>query len=145
MLSGITLRSFAQPQNKFFAPVEKDMLIKMKASGTAVADNSTWLFRPAVQISAMQLYYNKETKALDASTFQSMGVGICYQHFIQANGAPVSNYGFSALLLFDGSGSSTGMSPAITMSALQFFNFGAGYNIAVQKVFFLTGITYSFN
>ena len=148
MLSGITLTSFAQPVNKFFRPVDKDLLVKMKANGAAVTDNHAWLIRPAVGVSAVQLYYDKTTKLWNATSLNAVGFGIGYQHFVQANDAPYNDYGFNALILLDAiptEVSQTAISIAGTVSALQYVNMGAGYNLTLKKPFLLATVTFNFN
>lgn len=140
----VTAIGFSQDHWKgFFKPVDKN-LITLK---TKEVTPSVWLFRPAVEISALQLTYNKTTKGFDASSLKQAGAGIGYQHFVESNGLPYNNFGFNALLLFDLIPTETtnaGVSGALTVSALQFLNVGAGYNITAKKFFILTGITFNF-
>lgn len=128
----------------FFKPVPDDLVSQPLMYGGTVSNANTWLFRPAVQISAMQIFRNKETKTWESAQFSSAGIGLSYQHFIEANGVAVSNYGFTALLLFDASATKTTVSPAVTFNALQYVNFGAGYNTSFKQLFGLIGVQYSF-
>lgn len=145
VLSGLSLTGSAQdPWKGFFKPVDKDMF-SLKTAGEA---SSSWLFRPTVELSALQLTYNKETKGFDASSLTQAGVGIGYQHFTQVNGEPYNNFGLNLLMLFDAvplETTGTAISGAITVSALQFINIGGGYNFGLKRPFILTAITYNFN
>jgi hypothetical protein len=93
----------------------------------------------------MQIYKNRDTKAWETSTFSSAGAGISIQHFVQANGIPVEDYGFTALVMFDVSGATQTVSPALTVTALQYINAGIGYNPKLKVPFLMLGINYSFN
>jgi hypothetical protein len=146
MMLMVTIALSAQGKFKgFFKPVDNKLLVKTQAIMMPTTATTTWLFRPAVQVSAMQIYRNKDTKIWETATFKSAGIGLSFQHFIQSNGETVSNYGVTGLILFDASDVRTTVSPAITFSALQFFNAGVGYNSSLNRVFGLIGITYSFN
>lgn len=146
ILSALSLGASAQdPWKGFFRPVDKDMFA-LKAD--ADFKSSTWLFRPTVELSALQLIYNKEEKAFDASSLTSGGIGIGYQHFIEVNGEPYNNFGFNFLMLIDAiplETTNTAISGAVTVSALKFLNVGGGYNFGIRKPFILTGVTYNFN
>jgi hypothetical protein len=148
MLSGIGLTANAQ----FFKPVDKNMFQPKTSFNSFMAtpeDNATkWLIRPAVSVSAMQLYYDKATKAFNATSFTSIGFGAGYQHFIASDTEPFNDWGVTALILFEAvptETTSAGISGAITINALRFVNAGLGYNFQNNKVFLLTGITYNFN
>jgi hypothetical protein len=130
-------------KNSFFKPVSKGLF---GAPGAKAVNPSVWLLRPTVEISAVQLIWNNETKQFDSRAFSSTGLGIGYQHYIEVDGVPYNNYGFNALLLF-GASTDTGpasMSLAATVSALKFVNIGVGYNFAQKSVLLLTGVTYNF-
>ena len=145
MLSGITLTSFAQSPNRIFAPVENDLLFKMKANGTAVSANHVWLPRVAAGLTAAQMYYNKETKEWNTKSLNALAFGMGYQHFIQANDKPFNDFGFNLLLLIDilpTENTQTAFSTAATVSTLEYLNFGAGYNFTLKSPFLLTTITF---
>jgi hypothetical protein len=135
------------PWTGFFRPVTTDIFISNSLQ--AALTPSAWVFRPTVEITAMQLIPTKESgKIFDVSSFQSVGMGMSYQHFIEVEGAPYNDYGFNALLLFDAIPRETtaiNLSLAATVSALKILNFGAGYNFGIKKIFLLTGLTYNFN
>ncbi len=132
----------------FFKPVDKNLLAVKSRMGALEAP-SVWLFRPTVEISAMQLIPSAvEGKIFEVSSFQSVGMGVSYQHFIENSGSPYNNYGFNLLVLFDAIPRETtdlNLSLAGTVSALQYMNFGVGYNFGMKKPFLLTGLTYNFN
>lgn len=105
----------------------------------------TWFFRPAAQMTAIQFTYDKELKQFEASTFQSAGIGLGYQHYVEHAGELVNNYGFNALIIFDASQSSmAGVGFALTVNALQLVNVGAGYNMTDKQIFLLTGVVWNF-
>lgn len=142
-LFAISLTGFSQG---FFKPVDKNMfnLSLSKTPLTAVA-GSTWLFRPVVQISAMQFLL---TNPVQVAAFNSLGTGISYVHFIEQNGEPYANLGLNALVLFTenpGGIEPAKLSAAVSVSALQFVNVGVGYSFKDKKVFILTGVTINFN
>ena len=141
--------SSQKPFKGFFKPVPNTLLTVSPNSMRAgvIAPTSKWLFRPVVEVSALQLYYNKDTKSFDATSFTSLGMGVGYQHFIEVNDEIINNWGVNALFLFEAIPTETtnaGMSGAITVSALKFINLGAGYNFSNKKMFLLTGVTYNF-
>jgi hypothetical protein len=150
ILFGTGLNISAQdrsPWSGFFRPVD----VNMFNVGT-LKDEPTpnvWLFRPSVEISAMQLIPSEEPeKVFDVSSFQSVGTGISYQHFISDAGIPYNNYGFNLFVLFDAIPRETtalNVSVAVTLNALKFLAFGGGYNIGMKKPFILMGLTYNFN
>ena len=131
----------------FFKPVPKafaEAKDTRQATGTSV-----WFFRPAVTVTALRFtYVNEPANPFEVSNFSNMGAGLSYQHFIDNQGTPYNNFGFSVLALFNnyplGSGTAT-MSMAGTVNLLQYWNLGAGWDFSQKKFFFLTGITYSFN
>ena len=135
------------PWSGFFKPVDKNLFLK-RAYETGT-EQSLWLFRPSVELTALQLIPSKENgKVFDVSSFKSIGMGISYQHFTTINGLPYNNYGFNVFALFDAIPSETtaiNISGAVTVSALQYLNLGGGYNIGLKKFFLLAGIQYNFN
>lgn len=144
LISGLML-SAQSPFQGFFKPLPDFTSIQ----STKDAGQSVWLFRPAVTISAIKFtYMNEEGNPWEMSNFSNMGAGLSYQHFINNDGNPYNNFGFSLFALFNnypmGEGVAT-MSIATTVNLYQYWNFGTGYDFGVKKVFILTGITYSFN
>jgi len=132
------------PLNGFFKPVKLNPAVK--GLGTR-AGSSVWLLRPTVELSALQLVWNKENKAFDTKFINSAGLGVGYQHFIDNQGEPYNNYGFNALLLFDvvpTETTATTVSGAITVSVFELVNIGAGYNFGLKLPFLLSGITLKF-
>ena len=126
---------------KFFRPVSDDLLLKTNERGVV----STWMFRPVVQLSAMQITLGNPTTV---QALSSLGTGISYAHFTEANGQPYQNVAASVLLLF---GTETmdvsplEMSVAATVTAWQYLSVGCGFNFMDKTFFILTGISYSFN
>jgi hypothetical protein len=142
----MTLCLSSQAQSKwdgFFKPVDQELLVRQRELGQP---SSAWIFRPVVEISALQLTWDKDLKTFNSTSLTSGGMGIGYQHYIEVNGVPYNNYGFNALLLF---GMSTDVEEAsialaATVSALRFINLGVGYDFGGAQLFFLTGIAYNF-
>ena len=162
VLSGIGFQAQAQyliprgeqekkvnPWNGFFRPVDKSLFNISSAREGQGQGQSVWLFRPTVEITALQLIPSAAPgKMFDVSSFQSVGMGLSYQHFISVDGLPYNNYGFSFLLLFDAIPRETvalNISPTVTVSALKIMNFGAGYHFGLKKPFLLTGLIYAFD
>lgn len=147
-LSGMAMTASAQSKwDGFFKPVNHDLFSQqVKAPGAKAA--SVWMFRPTVEVSAVQLMYDKPTKNWVSSSFKSAGVGVSYQHFTEANEVPFSDFGINALMLFDATPTETtnaAVSFAATVSALQYINVGGGYNLGIDKWFILAGVTINFN
>lgn len=105
--------------------------------------SSAWFVRPAATLTAVQFTWDAELKSFSASTFSSAGIGIGYQHYVEKNGVIVNNYGVNALLMLDGS-QDAGYAVAGTLNALQFVNFGAGYNFTGKRFFLVTGAVWNF-
>ena len=144
LLSG-GLIATAQPKNAFFKPVNKNMF-KTDLLMLKTTTSSVWFLRPSFQITAIQLTWNKETKSFDSSPLSSVGAGVSYQHFVEANGEPFNNFGFNALLLLGTD--ITKISPASLSVAGTFnisvINAGIGYNIGNKVPFILTGVKLDF-
>ena len=139
--------SYSQSFKGFFRPVDSDMFKTEVNALNAIDNPSEWKFRPTVEVTAFQLTYNRDTKKFDSSSLQSAGPGISYSHFIEVNGEPYNNFGVNGLLLFGikpGETVETSISGAVTVSALEFINVGAGYNFTVKTMFLLTGVTIKF-
>jgi hypothetical protein len=135
----ISLGVFSQG---FFKPVSKD-LFALKAGETT--PTSVWLFRPSVELTAMQFTL---TKPVQVESLTSLGAGVSYQHFVEVDGLPYNNFGVNALLLFNqdiGGVEPSSLGVAITVNALQYVNVGAGYSFGVKKFCILTGIVIHFN
>lgn len=133
----------------FFKPVGQEMFYsKVKGTaGEALGASNVWLFRPAVELSAIQLNWNKTEKGFDAAAFKSAGLGVGYQHYIEVDGNPYNDFGFNALVLLDmvpTETSATGISGVLAVNALKVVSMGPGYNFTTKTFFILTGITYNF-
>jgi hypothetical protein len=125
-------------QAQFFKPVRSDLFSNVTADSRAKG-SSIWLPRPSATISAVQWNYDKDAKTFNATAFQSVGLGVGYQHFIEANGVPYNNYGFNALMLLG-----TDISAAVTCTALGIINAGICYNITLRQFGVLTGVQIRF-
>ena len=130
-------------QAQFFKPVPKDLFKTEKLA--AIENPSVWLFRPVVELTALQFTF---AKPVEVNSLSSLGTGISYQHFIEVDGEPYNNFGVNGLVLFSqnlGGIEPARLSIAVTVSTLQFVNIGIGYNLGLKQAFVLTGITYNFN
>jgi hypothetical protein len=137
------------PWEGFFKPFGIQSFDKRVAvKGLVKAVNpSVWMFRPAVELSAMKLSYDKDTKQWNSSSFTSVGMGIGYQHYITVDEVPYNNFGFNLLMLYNAVPTETaeaGISLAGTVSALKFIDVGVGYDFQMKVVFGLMGIKYNF-
>ena len=125
----------------FFKPVPDDLAFKTNERGVA----STWLFRPVVQLSAMQITLGNPTTV---QALSSLGTGVSYAHFTEANGVPYQNVAASLLVLFGTEVTDVSpleMSVAGTVTLWQYMSVGCGYNFMGKSFFILTGVSYSFN
>jgi hypothetical protein len=143
----VTLFSMTSAQsrwNGFLKPVPNNMF---QAGGTKAGGTSVWYFRPTVTLSALRFTYIHEPgKPLEISSFQNAGAGVSYAHFIpDSEGKPYNNFGLSGLMLFSTHEGEPDMSLVITANLLQYVNMGFGYDVGQKKLFFMTGISYSFN
>jgi hypothetical protein len=148
LLGFLMMVGICQAQVRFFKPVPKDLFKSgtLLKAGETINPTSVWIIRPAVELSAVQLTWNKTTKEFDSQAFSSTGLGVGFQHYVQVNGEPYNNFGFNALLLFVANMTEQTASMALvgTVTALKFVNVGAGYNFGTKTVLILTGITYNF-
>jgi len=141
----LTITGFSQG---FFKPVDSEMFKNDKGI-RVLAVTQKWEFRPAITISAVQLNWNKGTKQFDASAFNSAGIGVGYQHFVElADGTPFNNFGFNGILLL---GADDILNPtvptisfAVTGSFLQYVQLGTLYNFTNKSFGILTGVNLKF-
>jgi len=142
-LSGFSQSKFAG----FFKPVSNNLFPLEYSMQPGLKIPGVWLFRPAIELSAVKLTWNGTTKQFDASALDQVGIGIGYQHFIDNSGTPYNNFGINGLLLFGADKGSGSVAFALTGSFLQYVNIGAMVNIAgVNAGTFglLTGVTLKF-
>lgn len=131
----------------FFGHIPQNMFSQVETIDRDITvDASThWLFRPVVQISAMQINLGKSSSV---SSLNSLGTGLSYSHFINNNGEPYMNYAFNLLVLFGTEIADVmplQLSLAGTATLWEHVSFGAGYNFSDNKIFLLTGIVMNFN
>jgi len=143
VLAAFTLCATGQEKFKgFFGPVDNELFT---AKDGQRVRSSVWLFRPVVSVTAMQFNFEKPTTVTSLS---SLGTGISYSHFVEANNEPYCNYAFNLLALFGteiADVSPVELSLAATISAFQYINVGAGFNFADKHFFLLTGVQFNFN
>lgn len=137
------------PWDGFFKPFGVQAFDKRVAvKGLVKAVNpSVWVFRPAVELSAMKLTYDKNSKLWSSASFTSVGLGVGYQHYITVDELPYNNFGFNLLMLYNAIPTETaeaGISIAGTVSALKFIDIGIGYDFQMKAGFGLMGIKYNF-
>jgi hypothetical protein len=125
-----------------FKPVPDNLFKSHSPNYTAIQNASVWLPRFSAAVVANQFTYNKETKNLDMTSFSKVGLGISYSHFVPVNDLPYNNFSANAFVFFPTNDS--GVSFALTVSALQYINVGAGYDVKLKTPFILTGIAYTF-
>jgi len=159
LLTSILLLAFAGVQAQsawsgFFKPVNtkifehpQKMMVKygnntsLKLADTIVVLPSAWKVRPAVNLTGVVLSYNKTTAKIE-SISQSFGggIGMTYNYYVNDNGVAYSPFGAGASIFFDPSG----VCAIGTITALQYLNFGGGFNFKTKHGLFLIGIQYSF-
>jgi hypothetical protein len=139
----ITISGFSQSKwDGFFKPVTPQQF-QNYLKGVSAVNANVWLFRPAVSIAATMVTYDNTTKQWNATAFNSVGMGIGYQHYIDLNGIPYNNFGFNALVFVNATPDAS-LSFAGTVSALKFIDVGAGINTGTRNFFALLGIRYNF-
>ena len=141
----VSVATFAQG---FFRPIDRSLL---KVDATTDRDitvdqkASVWLFRPSVTLSAMQFFL---TNPVEVASLSSLGTGVSYQNIVLQNDKPYTRFGVNALVLFTqsiGDIEPVSLSFAATVQTLNFINVGLGYSLGRNKVFILTGVSFSFN
>jgi len=144
LISGLSLSVSAQNRwSGFFEPASNSISFLKGVDEKAYE----FKFRPAAEMTAVQMMYDKETKSWQSSTFHSAGIGLGLQHYVQGQNGPVNNYGFNALLMLDATPTEdkgAGFGLAATMNIPNFVNFGGGYNFTFKKPYILLGAVYNF-
>jgi hypothetical protein len=123
-----------------FKPVPDDLFSKEPTADMKLKGNSIWLPRPAVTLTAIQ--WNWDSGTFHATAFQSVGLGIGWQHFIPTSDAdltPFNNFGFNALMLLG-----ENILGALTFSGLGILNLGVTYNLTIKQFGLLTGVSLKF-
>lgn len=142
-LAVLSIAGYTQrPLKGFLRPVPKDLFGVAQSIDRDMAVNqraSVWLPRPAVNLTAIKWQWNKETKSFSATSFNSIGVGIGYQHFTATSDGPLNDYGLNGLLLLG-----EHICAGITISALGIINVGVDYNFTLRSFEPLTGIVIKF-
>lgn len=147
LLATFAVVSAQSPFNGFFKPVDKNMFKGGDNGSKALENASTWKFRPTIEITALQLVWNKSANNFDAASLQSAGPGLSYAHYVEVDSLPYNNFSINGLVLFGlipGEIVKTSVSLAATVSALEFVNLGLGYNFTIKTPFILTGVTLKF-
>ncbi len=109
---------------------------------------SLWLYRPIVQVTALQFIPTGDNRIFEVGALNSMGAGISYSNFVEVDGEPYNRISINGLILFGYSVQEvtpTTVSLAVTATILQHISFGAGYNFGIKKPFLLTGVALTFN
>lgn len=137
----IVLTSNLAYSQGFFRPVPKSLDYSVNKRGI----NDTWLIRPTVQLTAMQIMFGETT---EVKSLSQVGTGISYAHFIDQNGLPYQNFSADLIVLYGTEFTDVAplkLSLALSVTAWQYLSFGGGYSFSDKKFFLLTGITYRFN
>lgn len=133
----LPLASFGQG---FFKPVSVDIFSENKDR----AIKGTWLVRPHVGLTAMQINLSDKT----VTPFSSVGMGVSYAHFIEQAGEPYQILSANLVLLFGQQLEDIAplkLSLAASVSFWQYLSLGLGYDFDAKNVFLMTGIVYNFN
>jgi hypothetical protein len=131
------------PWDGFFKPAKSNIQLT-KAVGDKKFD---FKFRPAAEMTAVQVLYDKETKTWNSSTFHSAGLGLGLQHYVEGVNGPVNNYGFNLLCMLDASpveDKGAGFGLAATVNVPNFVTIGGGYNFTFKQPYILLGAVYNF-
>ena len=146
ILSLVALMVTANAQVKsvpLFTPVPEDLFASDEYGLKSLENASVWMLRPSIQVTAVQLTWNKEKKSFDSTPLSSVGAGISYQHYIEVDEQPFNNFGVNAFFLLGTdisqvSPASLGIAATVNYSVI---NAGVGYNFGNKVPFILTGIT----
>lgn len=146
ILSLVALMVTANAQVKsvpLFTPVPEDLFASDEYGLKSLENASVWMLRPSIQVTAVQLTWNKEKKSFDSAPLSSVGAGISYQHYIEVDEQPFNNFGVNAFVLLGTdisqvSPASLGIATTVNYSVI---NAGVGYNFGNKVPFILTGIT----
>jgi hypothetical protein len=129
----------------FLRPVPNDLFKVVATTDQDVRVNqrtSLWLPRPAATLTAIQWNWDGTAKTFHATAFQSVGLGIGWQHFVPTSDTdptPFNNFGFNALMLLG-----ENISGALTFSGLGILNLGVTYNLTIKQFGLLTGVQLKF-
>lgn len=126
-----------------FSPVPDNLFSSAEYGLKSLENASVWMLRPSIQVTAVQLTWNKDKKSFDSSPLSSVGAGVSYQHYIEVNEKPFNNFGVNAFVLLgtditEVSPASLGIAATINYSII---NAGVGYNFGSKTPFLLTGVT----
>jgi len=146
ILSLVALMVTANAQVKsvpLFTPVPDDLFASDVYGLKSLENASVWILRPSIQVTAVQLTWNKEKKSFDSTPLSSVGAGISYQHYIEVDEHPFNNFGVNAFVLLGTdisqvSPASLGIATTVNYSVI---NAGIGYNFGNKVPFILTGVT----
>ncbi len=136
------------PFKGFFKPVDRTSLkVDITTDQGIKADQNAriWLVRPKISLTATQINLKKP---YEVTPFNSVGMGMTYANIINQDDKPYTRFGISALLLFTDGLKDTEpfkLSGAVTVTALNIMDVGAGYSFYAKSPFLLIGITYNFN
>lgn len=144
ILVALTATAFSQtkPFSGFFRPVDKQMFCSPLDTRAVI---STWLIRPAVTITAMQINFGETTTV---QSLTSLGTGLSYSRFLEQNGEVYQNFSANLLILFGteiADVSPLELSIASSVSLWQYLSFGCGWNFMDKKFFLLSGVIINFN
>ena len=130
------------PLTGFFRPVKQNITLKQRTL-TSDKNASTWLFRPTLQLTALQFAPGEDGK-YEVSSLSKAGMGISYMHYTDNNGVPYANFGVNVLALFPTDNEIAKTTIVVGFTGFQFVSIGAGYDLGIKKMVFLTGMVYSF-
>jgi hypothetical protein len=150
IMSGIGIAAQGQGVS-IWKPVPKNLFQVEKTTvktATQLATPGMWLWRFQAGVVATELTYDKLTKQWSSSALDAVGPGVGYRYYTtNSDGTVINTFGFNFLLLlgtdFENI-SIASIKPALTLSAFNFFNVGADYNIGDKKIGLLLGATVTF-
>ena len=147
ILVTLTVPGYSQSVFKgFFKPIPDNIFEAKYSLGAMTVVPAKWLIRPQVSITAVQI----NLKTRETSTFNSAGVGVGYQHYINIEGRPFNNYGFNLLLLLgqeiatEGELPKAAFSIAAVANVLGWINVGPIYDTGNNTFGILTGVSLKF-
>ena len=149
LFSGIGIAAQAQgisiwkpvPKNLLTQTVDKNLKLTTPVTGM-------WLWRFQAAVVATELTYDKTSKEWSSSALDAVGPGIGYRYYTtNADGTLVNTFGFNFLVLLGTDIENVTLAsvkPALTLSAFNFVNVGADWNLGNNKIGLLIGATVTF-
>jgi hypothetical protein len=137
----------SDPWKGFFSPKSQSIPIALQKKSlnntSGISTTSTWLFRPAITASGLDLTF--KGGQLVTQPYGAVGMGIEYGNYTLVNGQPYSLVAVDAMLITNYSlngNNLTGLGASISVKGFNIVSLGVGY--LNNSVHILAGINYTF-